>query len=248
MITLLALITSGCSSLTGSSGTATPTINPNAATLKPTAVPSVASQPTGVTTTATGTTISASVNQNVPLPMDAGGYLVKVQSNWYLAVDSTSQGSIASINSASGGTTSRIMQYSAQQDTFKISNAKAPYTVTITKLPLPNPVTPPQTFSGIGMQDSGPITLSKGTATFSIKCPNTAADPNGISMFAVDLKDGTTGDEIGKIAMNTGTDPNHPVLTDYNSQTTFDIPANGVYIVEVSMANPQASWQITVSE
>ena len=160
MITLLALITSGCSSLTGS-GTATPTSNPNVVTLAPTAVPSVASAPTGVSTTGQTTTISASVNQNVPLQMDSGGYYIKVQSQGNIAVESANQGFIAGINSATGGTLSTVMQYSAQSDTIQISDVNAPYTVTITKLPLANPASTPKTFTGTGPQATDPITLRR---------------------------------------------------------------------------------------
>ena len=46
--------------------------------------------------------------------MDAGGYFVKIQSQGYMEVDSASQGFIAGINSATGGTVSTVMQYAAQ--------------------------------------------------------------------------------------------------------------------------------------
>ncbi len=247
MITLLALITSGCSSLTGPSATATPTVNPNAVTLKPTVLPSVAASPTGVATTAQGTTISASVNQNVPLQMDAGGYFIKVQSQGYISVDSTSQGSIAGINSATGGVSSKVMQYSAQTDTFKIANVNAPYTITIAKLPLANPATPPKTFTGTGIQATDPIKLNKGTAMFDISCPDTVAGSD-VQMLDVHLLDGNTGDELARIAQNTGNSPTQPFLTNYNAQVTYDIPANGVYILAVEIASPNANWKISVSQ
>lgn len=244
MITLLALITSGCSSLTGSSGTATPTSTSHAVTIAPTAVPSVASQPTGVTTTATGTTISASVNQNVPLQMDAGGYYVNVQSQGYIEVDSANQGFLVGVNTATGGQYSTIMQSKGESDTIKISNVNAAYTVTITKLPLANPASTPKTFTGKGPQATQPITLKKGTATIDVSCPDTAAGSD-IQMFQVHLIDGTNGDELGVIASNM----KNGLVTNYHEQTTFDVPADGVYIIQLPLAtSPNAQWTITISQ
>lgn len=241
-ITLLALITSGCSSLTGPSGTITPT--PRGVTLAPTAQPSVAAQPTGVTTSAEGTTISASVNQNVPLQMDKGGYVIKVKSQGYIEVESANQGFIAGINEASGGERSTVMQYTAQQDTIKISNVNAAYTVTITKLPLANPLSVPQTVSGKGPQASQPIKLNKGTATIDVSCPDTAAGSD-IQMFQVHLIDGNTGDELGVIASNIG----DGLKTNYHEKKTFDVPADGVYIIALPLAtSPNAQWTMTISQ
>ncbi len=244
MITLLALITSGCSSLTGSSGTATPTSNPNVVTLAPTAVPSVASAPTGVSTTGQTTTISASVNQNVPLQMDSGGYYIKVQSQGYMEIDSANQGFIAGINAATGGTVSTVMQYTPQSDTFKISNVNAPYTVTITKLPLANPASTPKTFTGTGPQVTDPITLKKGTATIDVSCPDTAAGSD-IQMFQVHLVDGANGDQLGVIASNM----KNGIVTNYQEKVTFDVPADGVYLLQLPLAtSPNAQWTMTVSQ
>jgi hypothetical protein len=246
-ITLLALITSGCSSLTGPSGTITPT--PRGVTLAPTAQPSVAAQPTGVTTTAEGTTISASVNQNVPLQMEKGGYVIKVKSQGYIEVDSAnpsgSESFIAGINSATGGETSTVVQLIApEKDTFKITNANAPYTVTIMKLPLANPLSAPQTFSGKGPQASQPITLKKGTATIDVRCPDTAAGSD-IQMFQVHLIDGNTGDELNVIASNVG----DGLKTNYQEKKSFDVPADGVYIIALPLAtSPNAQWTITISQ
>lgn len=249
MITLLALITSGCSSLTGPSATATPTSTSHAVTIAPTAVPSVAAQPTGVATTAQGTTISASVNQNVPLQMDKGGYYIKVQSQGYIEVDSVNpSGSelfIAGINTASGGVQSSIVQWIApEQDTIKIANVNAPYTVTITKLPLSNSVSTSKTFTGKGPQATDPVTLKKGTATIDVSCPDTAAGSD-IQMFQVHLIDGNTGDELGVIASNM----RNGLVTNYHEKTSFDVPADGVYIFQLPLTtSPNAQWTMTISQ
>lgn len=249
-ITLLALITSGCSSLTGPSGTITPT--PRGVTLAPTAQPSVAAQPTGVTTSAEGTTISASVNQNVPLQMEKGAYMIKVKSQGTIGIDSVNPSGtsavIASIYTENGGERSAVVQWVApEKDTFKIYDVTKAYTVQILKLPLANPASPPKTFSGVGTQATDPITLKKGTATFAISCPDTAAGSD-IQMFQVHLLDGNTGDELGTIAINMGNDPSKPLITNYNVQKTFDIPADGVYIIQIPIASPGASWTITVTQ
>lgn len=251
MITLLAMVTSGCSSLTGPSGTATPTTQ--GVTLAPTAKPSVAAQPTGVATSAEGTTISASVNQNVPVRMEKGAYLIKVKSQGNIAVESVSPSGSASTIASIYGTgsaerSSIVQQIATEDDTYRITDVSAPYTIQILKLPLANPVSTPQIYTGVGPQAMGPIMLNKGTAKFNIKCPDTAAGSD-IQLFSVHLKDGKTGDELGEIANNIDRSviPIRPI-TNYNVDKTFEIPATGVYFVEVSVASPKASWQITVTQ
>jgi hypothetical protein len=141
-----------------------------------------------------------------------------------------------------------VQWVAAEKDTFKVYDVTSSYTIQILKLPLANPASTPKTFTGVGPQATDPITLKKGTATFAISCPDTAAGSD-IQMFAVHLLDGSTGDELGTIAMNMANDPNQPqLITNYNKQVTFDIPADGVYIIQIPIASPGASWTITVTQ
>jgi len=176
--------------------------------------------------------------------MAAGGYYIKVQSQGYIEVDSANQGFIAGINDATGGTRSTVMQYSAQQDTIKISSVNAPYTVTITKLPLSNPASAPKTFTGTGPQATDPVTLKKGTATIDVSCPDTAAGSD-IQMFQVHLIDGANGDELGVIASNM----KNGLVTNYHETVSFDVPADGEYILLLPLStSPNAQWTMTVSQ
>ena len=120
----------------------------------------------------------------------------------------------------------------------------APYTVTITKLPLSNPASAPKTFTGTGPQATDPITLKKGTATIDVSCPDTAAGSD-IQMFQVHLIDGANGDELGVIASNM----KNGLVTNYHETVSFDVPADGEYILQLPLStSPNAQWTMTVSQ
>ena len=86
--------------------------------------------------------------------------------------------------------------------------------------------------------------LKKGTATIDVSCPDTAAGSD-IQMFQVHLVDGANGDQLGVIASNM----KNGLVTNYHEQISFDVPADGVYLLQLPLAtSPNAKWTITVSQ
>ena len=64
-------------------------------------------------------------------------------------------------------------------------------------------------------------------------------------MFQVHLVDGANGDQLGVVASNM----ENGLVTNYHDQKSFDVPADGVYILELPLTtSPNAKWTITVSQ
>lgn len=249
MITLLAVMLSGC---TSSSPIASPTASSPSATTTTTTTATSGNEPSGapaVSVNGQTTTISGSQGGDFNVAMTKGGYLFTVQTkdsnlefdwsgNEYLQQD-------PSLQTSGWYVETEVRSWSsAGQVPFSIK-ANGAYTITITPLPTGTPVTPPQTYTGKGEQALGPITLKAGSASFNIKGPGMVD-----SGFSLQLKDGTTGNVISVIDTNSNMAADATAdtsQTSYQSQKTINIATAGDYYIQ-AFTNGNDAWEVDISQ
>lgn len=245
-ITLFVVTLSGCTGQ-NTSTSATPTSQAQASSA---AVASNQGTPAGnlpsgapaVKTTGTTTTISGSQGGDFTVPANKGGYLFSIQTkdpNMELDYAGFPFNYNAQYSQgASGWYEESFVKAIPLVDQGKFTvTAKAPYTITMSKVPTGTPLAAPQTFTGKGGKALGPVALKAGKATVDIKSMNTVAS------FTVNTWD-VTKDQSGALANNV---ESGKIVADYQAKKTMDVPADGSYYFLV-LTNGQNSWQVDVSQ